>query len=738
MNGAQLIPFTYSSYKEPFISAFEFYGDYVYAGISNSGMIIRSKDRYTWEKFYQTPDVNISSLKIYNGYLYIGTTSEGNIYRINISGNAAESFGAIGNEIVEFVIFNEELYVAINGPIAIFKLNTMTDQFDFVYTPYAKVNQIKVIQNNLYVVMNGSNIVRYDGSKWTKVKMGDLYTNVSSYKHINQTIASFTNTISASTDEEILSLFPIHSSNGINKIEGDGTSIIIGSTNYMRVYRLLDDSFNMIFNTDGESVGNLLNINVGVNIASSQNKLYLIHSGSLVKSETASETTSTVTSKETVTNPNEGKNIVVTYPNGNEEFELGQSINITWSSTKGINDAVKLELINGKEVALLIDAQTSNSGEYPWDIPLSLAEGNYKIRITWLSAGSSDPQNVDESDNTFSVVRAIITTTTTTTTAPNPQQPDISSNRGITILELPEYENIVQIVRDDQMGGILLSTSKGRVIQCGELAINGFLTGERLVYADVYDGCGYIGSAQTVFNYALYKKLAEISSAKEVEKWKYGIDISGVKTEKITAVFMGPIVNIRNDFGFWSELNWEEIKPVGSEVTIFLRAASTSEELMAQPWVYSSHSEIGEIGTIVRSLNNTGLKGQYLQIKVEMTTEVKNIAPSVTNITMKYSSKNASYFFTNKFTIDTENPVEKGLLTATISQPVNTEIQFGLSSVNTADWNEYQVITPDKMFDYKGGEVKIGIKFVSYDSSLPVVSEFAVMFGGNVLKGLNN
>jgi hypothetical protein len=196
-------------------------------------------------------------------------------------------------------------------------------------------------------------------------------------------------------------------------------------------------------------------------------------------------------------------------------------------------------------------------------------------------------------------------------------------------------------------------------------------------------------------------------------------------------------VNIRNDFGLWKELTWEEVKPTGSEVTIFLRVSKTQEELLQAPWIYSTSSVTGETGTITRSLNNVGLKGQYLQVKVEMQVDVKDIAPSVTNVTIKYSSKNSSYFFTNKFTIDFDDPAKKGLLTATISQPSNTEIQFGIASGNTTDWDQYQVIMPDRFFDMDNEEFKVGIKFTSYDTSLPLVHEFAVIAGGEILKGLN-
>lgn len=742
-NGSQLMPFTYSSYKNTPITAFEFYGDYVFAGVSNSGLVIRSKNRYSWEKFYQTPDTNISALNINNGYLYIGTSPEGNVYRINLSTLSSESFGSMGSEIVDFAIFNKELYIAVNSPTTIMKLNTVTNRFEFVYTPYANINEMIVIGSNIYLALDASNIVSYNGTDWTKIIMDNAFTNISSYRNISKEVYSYSNSSFINTtditsvygfsDEDILDVLPIDSAIGVRCIAQDGTSIVLGASNFTRFYRFLNGNLNMIFNTEGESIDSILNIGVGVNLIASSNKVYLVYSGQInpVQTNAISESTTTVTP---TVNPEAA--IVVTYPDGGEIVQLNDTVNIQWSSTKGINDAVKIELLKGNTVALVINSQTSNSGTYAWEIPLSLIPSNdYKIRITWLAAGATNVDNVGESAGTFSIVKTIPTTTTTTTTLPNPQTPDTSSNRGIPILILPEYESITKMVNDNDT--VLLATSNGRILRCDMITINGFLTGNKLVYADVYDGCGYIGSAQTVFNYSLYKKLVELDENKVIKKWKYTVDTTAIKTETITAIFQGPIVDISNGFGFWKELTWEETKPSGSNITISLRSATTENQILQQPWIYSTSSEDGETGTITRNLNNVGLYGQYLQVKIEMEVNTKNITPLVTNVTLKYSARDSSYFFTNYFTIDANNPVQKGLLTATISQPPNTEIQFGVSSENTGDWNKYQIVTPNKMFDLNDKELKVGIRFTSYSNSSPEVQEFAIMTGGEVLKGLN-
>ena len=45
-------------------------------------------------------------------------------------------------------------------------------------------------------------------------------------------------------------VFPINRANGVKRIAQDGTSIVMGASNFARFYRFLDDNLDMIFDTD--------------------------------------------------------------------------------------------------------------------------------------------------------------------------------------------------------------------------------------------------------------------------------------------------------------------------------------------------------------------------------------------------------------------------------------------------------------------------------------------------------
>jgi lamin tail-like protein/flagellar hook capping protein FlgD len=101
---------------------------------------------------------------------------------------------------------------------------------------------------------------------------------------------------------------------------------------------------------------------------------------------------------------NEDPTLIVTSPNGGEEWEQGSTRLITWQSMN-FEDNVKIELEQvydrSREV---LEATTENDGEWEWNIPSDLEISEfYVIRIS--DAVDDDP--TDESDNTFSIIEPI-------------------------------------------------------------------------------------------------------------------------------------------------------------------------------------------------------------------------------------------------------------------------------------------------------------------------------------------
>ena len=95
--------------------------------------------------------------------------------------------------------------------------------------------------------------------------------------------------------------------------------------------------------------------------------------------------------------------IVLSSPNGGEDWELGTTYDITWSSDND-NGSVKIELYKSGSIDDTLSADEPNDGSYSWTISSELETGtDYRIRISSISDGSI----FDESDGDFSLSRLL-------------------------------------------------------------------------------------------------------------------------------------------------------------------------------------------------------------------------------------------------------------------------------------------------------------------------------------------
>ena len=316
----------------------------------------------------------------------------------------------------------------------------------------------------------------------------------------------------------------------------------------------------------------------------------------------------------------------------------------------------------------------------------------------------------------------------------------VSIGKAIRILDL-ENEIITDMISIEDTGNIVIATSIGRIFSFSKELIIAYLTGNRTVYTDVHNGVGVSNSNSKDYIYALYKKVVEVNKDREIEKWKFASKAVAMVNEQVIGEFIGPIIHIKEDLGFWKQISWTEIKPDNTDIIINIRYGNSSEELLGAPWKLGFRSNMEEISPIIRDLNSYTINGQYLQLKVKMITKMKDTTPIMANVTMKYSTKQASYFFTTKFSFEKNSSPNNGLLVANMIEPPNTEVSIGITSKNSNDWKDYQIISPEKLFeltDENMQNIKVGVKFISYDDiNVPEVSELAFFIGGEKIKILN-
>ena len=104
--------------------------------------------------------------------------------------------------------------------------------------------------------------------------------------------------------------------------------------------------------------------------------------------------------------------IIVTSPNGGENWQVGTQQNITWTSNGVTNVKIEYTTDNGAAWIPIIESTSASSGSYNWTIP-NTPSTNCKVRISNVDNSTTN----DVSDNAFTISSA--TPASITVTYPN-------------------------------------------------------------------------------------------------------------------------------------------------------------------------------------------------------------------------------------------------------------------------------------------------------------------------------
>lgn len=300
--------------------------------------------------------------------------------------------------------------------------------------------------------------------------------------------------------------------------------------------------------------------------------------------------------------------------------------------------------------------------------------------------------------------------------------------KNIPVLELVNGETITSLFEDAETSTVLVGTSRGRILQLRQIINNIYGTGNRQLAIAAKDG---YGNASAVFYekilFAFYDQILKTNETGQTTHLAKDIAAySALEQGEINGVFISPVLWAGYDIGYWESIRLHQSCPSDCQAQYFLRTGATTEELYSSSWIsfYNGKDALQEIAI--------NLTGSYIQLKIEMTTRVEDQTPHVYDVNIGYRTKHAVYFFTNKFTLEKESNAQHGFFTARYTQMPATEIIFGLSEKNTADWNEYHVFEENKIFDIPeqlANRFKIGIKFISHSlTSASIMDEFAFFF----------
>lgn len=202
---------------------------------------------------------------------------------------------------------------------------------------------------------------------------------------------------------------------------------------------------------------------------------------------------------------------------------------------------------------------------------------------------------------------------------------------------------------------------------------------------------------------------------------------SATKVQQIYGTFVSNVVEASEYFLKWNEITWDDNKDSESNIWMYVKTASTQEELQITAW---SGPYID--GAITLS----DQYGKYLQFCAVIRKKYNATIdfPKIGDIKLKYfTSETASRFFTRTFNIGfTPKTV---VLTYNADTADDAIIRFAISGMDTADTSYYQYIDSNKIVEldsltYLSDNIKVMMELIGTSETQVVVNEFALMFSG--------
>ena len=174
-------------------------------------------------------------------------------------------------------------------------------------------------------------------------------------------------------------------------------------------------------------------------------------------------------------------------------------------------------------------------------------------------------------------------------------------------------------------------------------------------------------------------------------------------------IYVSEIFDGSNDIVAWKTITWVSTEPSGTTVNLQIRSSSSESTVTDQDW--SSDLVKGSGGTV--SIEH--ITDQYIQFRAILQSRTRDISPTLTSVTIRNLTTQASHFFTTNFVMPSR-PI-KGIITSNTFIPVTADIVFGISTKNSVDFGDYQIIENNRLFTTSqnqfGTDLRIGAKLIS-------------------------
>ena len=193
---------------------------------------------------------------------------------------------------------------------------------------------------------------------------------------------------------------------------------------------------------------------------------------------------------------------------------------------------------------------------------------------------------------------------------------------------------------------------------------------------------------------------------------------SGNKINEEKGVYVSDIFDGTSDLVKWDTMSWEAIRYEGTDVLVYVRSSNSKNDILMEEWgsPYSIEQSSG--------INLSTFYGRYFQFKVELISQKKGLSPTFNRASIKSINSESVHFFTTNFTLPSR--VKKGIISSQKIVPVSADVVFGINTSNSVNWEDYQEVDEDRLFNISqiGENIRVGIKFISPQRSLQLPYSF--------------
>ena len=199
---------------------------------------------------------------------------------------------------------------------------------------------------------------------------------------------------------------------------------------------------------------------------------------------------------------------------------------------------------------------------------------------------------------------------------------------------------------------------------------------------------------------------------------------SGTYISSDVGYYYSPIFNGTSSLVQWYSIAWAATVPASHAVSFSVRSSDSESGVETATWgpeITTSPSDI------------TNQTGQFLQFRASLSTTLASVSGTfgLTSVTITMRTSQAVHYFTKNF--DLPYNFRRGILTYNgTTNPPATDILFGVSGLDSTDFVDYYVIEPNKVFEvpdqHKTMDLRIGIKLISSETSIPIIDEFGLLF----------